>query len=487
MKKRVIAFLMITVMLIMTGPAAVFAEGEDAEPAGAAETAAAEESTEIPEDPEAADADAISDSSDAADIDAAGSAETAGDSESADAAGSAESATDVESVDAADTPAAEKADIQFSAFRETEESEAVSFSFSRLDGVSEYIIWQEGSDDPVLNITSDAEAGSPVEDSIDNKDAASYYVEYSINGETYRSEAVSVDAAELPLPAAPKKLKAYAGFKRVTLEWSKVAGAKSYVIYRKDGKGAKFKKIKTVKASKRKYVDKVKLDVKYTYKVYSKNKNGKSKKAAKVTGAAFWKIHYKISFAVGRTLTSTTGGHKRARFKAGFRTTAIDFRNGQYVFVYKGREYKISRIATYKQKVSQIAPDKTYSVREARDFVTQAKLKSRTKYLIFVNTYTQHEYVFEGKKGNWKLLWHDDIATGRASTPTQTGLTHINSKSYVENGLKWWSCCKVFSIHGLPGGAKVNYPTSGACVRNYDVHAKWVYDNCPIGTAVFVF
>jgi len=128
-----------------------------------------------------------------------------------------------------------------------------------------------------------------------------------------------------------------------------------------------------------------------------------------------------------------------------------------------------------------------HSTREATDFVNQKGLKSKTKYLIFVNTYTQQEYIFKGKKGKWKCLYSWPISTGRPSTPTGTGLTKIKQKDPSEHGLPHWSVCGVFSIHGLPSGAKVNYPTSGACVRNYNKNAKWIYKNCKIGTAVFVY
>lgn len=291
---------------------------------------------------------------------------------------------------------------------------------------------------------------------------------------------------------APSQLKAYSGYKRVTLEWPKAEGASKYVIYRAE-KGGKLKKIKTVSGSTVKYVNKVKVDKKYTYKIYSLDADGnRSTTYAKCKGEAFRQIHYKISFRARRTLTSTNKGQKKKTFKRDYRTTAIDFRNGKYVFNAKcsdgtTRQFHIPRIAAYKQKVSQINTDTNYSPREARDFVNQVGLGSGTQYLIFVNTYTQHEYVFKGKKGKWKLQWHDDIATGRASTPTQTGKTHISAKSPVENGLKYWSMCKVFSIHGLPGGAKVNYPTSGACVRNYNDRAEWVYYNCKKGTTVYVY
>ena len=375
--------------------------------------------------------------------------------------------------------------LQFAAVRTNINKPIIQFTIKKIDGISKCDIYQEGVLEPVATISSQASAGTEVKTTISNESAANYYAECLVNEEILRSEIVSVEAMSLPLPAAPSKVTAYSSLKKVKLEWTEVPEATSYVIYRKTGKDGEYIKRTTVQAPKHNFTDNVEIDKKYTYRVYAQNKNGISEKYASTKGEAFRKIHYKITFAHSKTLTSNK--HKRTRFKVGFKASAIDYKNGQYIFKYKGHEYKISRILAQKQKVSQISPDKMYSVKEVKDFINEAKLTSRTKYLIFVSTYTQHEYVFKGKKGNWKLVWHDDIATGRASTPTPTGLTRIESKYPKENGLKYWSCCYVFSIHGLPRGAKVNYPTSGACVRNYDKRAKWVYDNCPIGTAVYVY
>ncbi len=111
----------------------------------------------------------------------------------------------------------------------------------------------------------------------------------------FLSAVIAVSASALIVNAKSVKLKAPklksvtpTNSKELKITWSKVSGAKGYVLYRKDS-GSKFKKITTVK--KTSYVNKkLTNDVKYYYKVkayttkngkkiYSKFSNAKSKTA----------------------------------------------------------------------------------------------------------------------------------------------------------------------------------------------------------------
>ena len=313
--------------------------------------------------------------------------------------------------------------------------------------------------------------------------AARTYKCYVYNSAGVVSKTITVKTAL----ADVKGFQALSSAGAVILKWKKVPRATSYVITRTGGGSAK--KTWTIKDGKLSVTDDtVAQDKNYKYTIRAKKESfPTSRKAAKVNGDAVRTMHYTIQFGTTRTLTSHTGGSVPATFSAGTIVTATGYTNGKYIFWYNGREYQVMRASISSASVKQIDTSRTYSTAEATSFVHRMGLSSRTKYLIWVNVYTQHEYVFQGEKGNWKLLWDDEIATGRPTTPTPIGLTHIESKDPEEHGLKYWSCCYSFSIHSIPYGAPVNYPTSGACVRNYDHRAKWVYDNCKIGTAVYIF
>ena len=144
--------------------------------------------------------------------------------------------------------------------------------------------------------------------------------------------------------------------------------------------------------------------------------------------------------------------------------------------------------------ITEIDLDKTYSKKEAENFVNKLGLGSSTVNLIWVNTYTQSLYVFKGSKGKWKVqkgAW--DVSTGLPKTPTPTGTTRVGSKSrgcydpFPQT--PWWCVCRAgFSIHGkAPYYPAMGAPASHGCVRNWSENAKWMYEHIPVNTTVHVF
>ena len=180
-------------------------------------------------------------------------------------------------------------------------------------------------------------------------------------------------------------------------------------------------------------------------------------------------------------------------FPAGTKVQAYGYNGGRYIFDYKGHTYFVKRYSVGGQSYAQLNTDKTYTKTEAENFVNGRGLKSNTNTLIWVNTFTQKLYLFKGSKGRWKLYkgpW--DVCTGKAKTPTATGLTRVKSKSRGCHEpfpqTPWWCVCGQFSIHGkAPYYPAMGQPASNGCVRNWTPNAKWMYDNVPVGTAVFIF
>ena len=199
-------------------------------------------------------------------------------------------------------------------------------------------------------------------------------------------------------------------------------------------------------------------------------------------------MQVQFTFAEPRTLTSYSGGSVQTYFKQGFTTTCTGFENGRYQFVYDGRIYFVNRLSTTNQKIVSSAFDKTYSAATATNYVNSLGISSSTGYLIWVNTYTQKMYIFTGSKGNWRLAqgpWV--VSTGKPTTMTSTGLAQIRQKDYYDRNLYYWNVVSYFSIHGKVSEWVLGYPASDGCVRNTDDHASFVYYNCPIGTAVYVY
>ena len=199
-------------------------------------------------------------------------------------------------------------------------------------------------------------------------------------------------------------------------------------------------------------------------------------------------MQVQFTFSENRTLTSYTGGSVTTNFSRGYTTTCTGFENGRYQFYYQGRMYYVNRLSTTNQSIVSSAFDKTYSGTTATNYVNSLGISSSTNYLIWVNTYTQKMYIFYGSRGNWRLVqgpWV--VSTGKPTTMTSTGLAQIRQKDYYDRNLYYWNVVSYFSIHGKVSEWVLGYPRSDGCVRNTDDHASYVYYNCPIGTAVYVY
>lgn len=275
----------------------------------------------------------------------------------------------------------------------------------------------------------------------------------------------------------------------VILQWIPVSGAASYFIHW-EGNGCSG----DVTAGPNEYSGKYMWtapDKIYTYYIYAVAADGtRSVNPARCIGDSVRTMYYTLKFNTGRTLYSHSGGRVRAYFPRGRWFRAVGYTQGKYVFYYGGRIYHVARWSTSGAQVVQANVRRTYRRDEAEFFVNRLGLASRTKYLIWVNTYTQKLYIFKGSKGHWVSQnpgW--PVSTGAPSSPTETGLARIRQKDYRNNDSNFWSVCSSYSIHSKPASQHQGllWPYSGSCVRNTWVNARWIYYNCPIGTSVYVF
>ncbi|OUP73975.1 hypothetical protein B5F09_10915, partial [Erysipelatoclostridium sp. An173] len=149
---------------------------------------------------------------------------------------------------------------------------------------------------------------------------------------------------------------------------------------------------------------------------------------------------------------------------------------------------------------------KTYTIPQS-DFLTGMDLKaqgytSKTNYLILVDRSTHTVGVYHGSYGNWNKV-HEYLCTvGAPSTPTVVGDFAIYRKGrYFDSGAS-----RCFYYSAFYGGYyfhsvlyyKDNEPLrimdgrlgmnlSHGCIRLQVDNAKWIYDNCPIGTRVIIY
>jgi lipoprotein-anchoring transpeptidase ErfK/SrfK len=94
------------------------------------------------------------------------------------------------------------------------------------------------------------------------------------------------------------------------------------------------------------------------------------------------------------------------------------------------------------------------------------------------------------------------VSTGAPSSPTPTGRGTVLSKhrsitmrgrTFVSPGVPWALCISedgTICLHGAPwqeaAGQSFGVPRSHGCVRVPSPHARWLYENVPMGTPVTI-
>lgn len=144
-----------------------------------------------------------------------------------------------------------------------------------------------------------------------------------------------------------------------------------------------------------------------------------------------------------------------------------------------------------------------YSQTEKEIWINAKGYSSNTQYLLWINRAYQHVNVFQGSKGNWKMIKSFLVGTGAAGTPTPTGLTTVSYKSaggwttgtYTVRPVVGFYPGTGYAFHSrlcYPGtdteyDFSAGYPVSHGCVRMYKSDIQWIFNNIPVGTAVVIF
>lgn len=329
---------------------------------------------------------------------------------------------------------------------------------------------------------------------------------------TFRVIAIGEDGTEIKSKKSKKvetekvmveNLKSHPSYNAVVLDWDKDDVADHYVVYRgtkkvatvtNDGNTSKYDEDRVLYE-----VKKLEEFKKYTFKVVPYYDETSDEDAAgemaKVKDQPVRPISYNLkikqSVPYGTLKRKNGKGPKSVSLKAGETIKAVGFNSGKYVFEYEGAVFNI-----VKQRISGVSctysKDITYDKISAEAYVNGKGLKSPTKQLIWVNTYTQELYIFKGSKGKWKLNKHWPVSTGKASSPTPTGndgIKEVWKKLSTRHNLKWWTCFSTMNaFHGLFDSwrKKLGNPASGGCIRNEVKNAKWIYDNIKYKTTVLI-
>lgn len=290
------------------------------------------------------------------------------------------------------------------------------------------------------------------------------------------------------------------------LKWNKVSGATQYEIYRYDNKTKKWKSV--AKTTNNTYKNtKLTNKRKYQYKVRAIRTAGgqtaiggfssvKKITAKKYLTCSVHPIYYKARVRATTSLYKESSGSAVAgKIKKGTKVTILKRARGAkgrcYVQI-NGKGYWINRNKLSFYGGSYTTKDFTTNVKE--NFVNSNGYSSKTKYLIWISSYTQKVNIFKGSQGKWKLYKTYKCTTGKPSTSTPQGTFKINKKisRYGGRTYELYMTCfyglTSFHTRLYRGGrivdSRIGKPVSGGCMRMYTNEAKFIYKNMPKGTTV---
>lgn len=523
MRKRILAILMTVALFVVMGPVEMFAEaGNDGEAPvenqdqvvveQSVEEGIVEEAVEEPAEDPAPVEDAVIEE------EPAPAAEEEVVEEPVEEPAPAEEAEPEVTLQAASV-----AGLALSASAVTTNSATLSWTFTK----------ESGDVVPALKLYNGDQLITTINDPVNTKsyevtglDQNTAYTFKAVIGEIPPAS-VSVTTLKVEVPG----FRSVSSYTKVYLRWNKVNGAAQYRIT-----CSALKSPVTVAASKTewvhaginskdiinlyntkasaKYSGNINGKDRYTYTIEALDAGNKVIAQSTVTGDIVKTLYYKLTFKSAASLTSHSGGKVTSKFKKGQIVYARGFSDGKYIFDYKCKDGKIRTYHTMKIRVkAKLSSHKTcvkskrgaksaldYTKEEAEQFVNDRKVtKATTKYMIWANLFTQKEYVFQKSGGKWKIMTADEyglkdklmcalpISSGKATMPTATGSTKINRKLKSQHGTPLWNVTKYFSVHGVQKSwPKPGWPESGACVRNQNPNATWIYNFIPKYSRVFV-
>ena len=142
--------------------------------------------------------------------------------------------------------------------------------------------------------------------------------------------------------------------------------------------------------------------------------------------------------------------------------------------------------------------DYTAALKEA--WVNAQGYSSETDYLVWCNLYTQRVNIFQGTKGEWKLVYSSRCATGTNYTPTPQEVTKIFYKtnqwrysyyyvhhvSVFDNSRGFHSMLYRYDSYTLYDNT-MGCPASHGCVRMPDDGILYIWNKVPVNSTVVIY
>lgn len=127
-------------------------------------------------------------------------------------------------------------------------------------------------------------------------------------------------------------------------------------------------------------------------------------------------------------------------------------------------------------------------------------LDSYTKYLIIASLKDQRVYVFNGSNKNWTLINTFQCTSGASETPTITGHFFVQGKGaafktsndiickyYTQIQGNYLFHSILFDRNGNVVDGTLGASLSHGCIRLAVENAKYIYENIPMGTSIWIY
>ena len=311
-------------------------------------------------------------------------------------------------------------------------------------------------------------------------------------------------------PKTPKNFQLKSrGSLSVTLKWSGVGKASGYVIESYNESTGSYDIIKTISSAKTKDTQIKKLTENHTYKFRIRsfrNVNGTVLYSSPSDSVTVTAITFSSSVNSVRTPYYTVKVKKTVTASNLSSGGSITLKSGQklvvkskkgskvYGYLNDGTSIQVKRSSLKYTGLDRRSSDYSTSVKE--QFVNSKGLSSKTKYLIWISQYTYRTNIFKGTAGDWKLVGSYPCIVGKWNSRTSPGLRRILKKRSAgqyggpvitfTSGTGTTSNPNGNAFHNFVDGSRTGAKSHG-CVRVSTSVLRFIYNNCPVGTTVFVY
>lgn len=174
--------------------------------------------------------------------------------------------------------------------------------------------------------------------------------------------------------------------------------------------------------------------------------------------------------------------------------------NGSWYIVDGKVDFGYTGTITWKGDTYKVKEGKVELKSDAKMYKKAQSMSSNTKWLILVDTKKNRVGIYKGSKGNWQESKYWKCTTGKSSTPTVKGSFTVKSKGLrFGSGYTCWYYTQFYGnylFHSVlynPGSktsiqdGRLGINASHGCVRLSLSNAKWIYNNIPKGTKVYIY